>query len=159
MNWAEFEEAAPELAHQGRERFERTRVALLGTLRPDGSPRINAIEPYLFGDHLVIGLMRSAKARDLARDPRCTLHSAVTDVNGSDGEFKLHGRAVPIHERDLQGADEDAWWKGRPSDTHALYSIDIESSSFVSWDTLTGRLSVLSWSRDTGTSEIERDYP
>jgi pyridoxamine 5'-phosphate oxidase-like protein len=91
MNWAEFEEAAPDLAHNGRERFERTRVALIGTLRPDGSPRISPIEPYLLSDRLVIGVMRSAKGHDLLRDGRCTLHSAVSDVNGSDGEFKLRG--------------------------------------------------------------------
>jgi pyridoxamine 5'-phosphate oxidase-like protein len=159
MNWAEFEEAAPDLAHNGRERFERTRVALIGTLRPDGSPRISPIEPYLLSDRLVIGVMRSAKGHDLLRDARCTLHSAVSDVNGSDGEFKLYGRAKPLSEEDLRGADADAWWKGRPSDSFALYAIDIESASFVSWDTLSGRMSVLRWSNDAGASEVTRDYP
>jgi pyridoxamine 5'-phosphate oxidase-like protein len=159
VNWAEFEKAAPDLAHNGRERFERTRVALLGTLRPDGSPRISPIEPYLLSRQLVIGVMRSAKGHDLLRDARCTLHSAVFDVNGSDGEFKLHGRAKPLSEGDLHGVDADAWWKGRPADTFALYAIDIDSASFTSWDTLAGRLSVLRWSLETGTSELSRDYP
>jgi hypothetical protein len=159
MNWGEFEQAAPELAHQGRERFERTHVALLGTLRPDGSPRISPIQPYLLAERLVIGVMGSPKAHDLSRDARCTLHSSVSDVNGSEGEFKLHGRALPIRETDLNDRDADAWWKESAPDSFALYSIDIQSATLVTWDTLTGRLAVRNWSPRGGTTEMTRDYP
>jgi hypothetical protein len=50
---------------------EACRVALLGTLRPDGSPRVSPVEPYFAGGELVLGVMAwSGKARDLRRDPR-----------------------------------------------------------------------------------------
>src|SRR6184192_3641808 len=72
MIWREFEDAVPELARLGRRRFEATRVALLGTLRKDGSPRISPIEPYLVLDHLLLGMLsRSHKALDLMVDPSC----------------------------------------------------------------------------------------
>jgi hypothetical protein len=57
MNWREFEAAAPELAALGRTRFEATGAALLGTLRADGFPRINPVEPYLAAGQLLLGLL------------------------------------------------------------------------------------------------------
>jgi hypothetical protein len=79
MIWQEFEAAAPRLAGLGRERFERDHLALIGTLRAEGSPRISPVEPYLVLGHLLLGFeWPTSKARDL-RDPRCTLHSTVTD--------------------------------------------------------------------------------
>jgi hypothetical protein len=40
VSWGELEAAAPEIAGLGRERLEHVGVALLGTLRADGWPRI-----------------------------------------------------------------------------------------------------------------------
>ena len=45
MRWSEFQKSAPDLARLAEERFARTGVAILGTIRKDGSPRISAIEP------------------------------------------------------------------------------------------------------------------
>ena len=47
MIWGDLEAAAPEIVRLGAERFQQSRVALLGTLREDGSPRISPVEPYL----------------------------------------------------------------------------------------------------------------
>ena len=61
---------------------------MLGTVRPDGSPRISPVEPYLVGGQLLIGAMAwSRKSADLHRDPRYVLHSVVTgpDVDGGIG--------------------------------------------------------------------------
>jgi hypothetical protein len=44
MIWEEFKCDAQELAALGEERFERTGLVLLGTLRKDGWPRINPVE-------------------------------------------------------------------------------------------------------------------
>ena len=41
MSWQALETDAPELAREGRARFEATGVALLGTIRVDGTPRIS----------------------------------------------------------------------------------------------------------------------
>lgn len=68
--------------------LDATGVALLGTLRLDGSPRISPIEPYLADGQLLIGAMAwSQKAADLRRDPRHVLHSAVTGPHNGEGEL------------------------------------------------------------------------
>lgn len=65
--------------------------------------------------HLLLGVMaHTMKARDLLRDPRCLLHSTITGPNNAEGEFKLHGRARPVVDRQLRDADHRAWWTGRP---------------------------------------------
>jgi hypothetical protein len=157
--WNAFERAARDLARRGRERFERTHLALIATLREDGSPRISPIEPYILGGHLVIGVMRSAKQRDLRRDPRCALHSRVTDINASEGEFKIYGRAVPLDRSELRGADSDAWWAGRPKESYVLFSIEIDSASFVTYDLPQEEIQIVSWSPDSGLRELRRPYP
>jgi pyridoxamine 5'-phosphate oxidase-like protein len=157
--WREFEVAAPELAQLGRERFERTRVALLATLRNDGSPRISPIGPYLVLGHLLLGVMRSKKTHDLLRDARCALHSSISDLNGSEGEFKLYGRAVEIHDPAIRDGDYDAWWRGRPLGTSLVFSMDIESAAFVAWDIDKGELAMQQWSAEHGTTQTRRPYP
>src|SRR5258708_15319547 len=95
MHWNTFRETAPTLAHVAAARFARSGVAFLGTLRQDGSPRISPVEPLLAPEDLLLGLMwHSTKALDLLRDPRCTLHSAITSLEGTGGECKLDGRAT-----------------------------------------------------------------
>src|SRR6266852_6273222 len=90
---------APEIARLGGARLNCARVALLGTLRRDGSPRISPIEPYLVEGQLPIGAMAwSRKAADLRRDPRYVRHSAITGPDGGEGEFKLDGSAVQAAE-------------------------------------------------------------
>ena len=44
VNWQEFKANAPELAALGEERFERTGLVLLATLRKNGWPRISPVE-------------------------------------------------------------------------------------------------------------------
>ena len=55
MTWRELELAAPEIAEPGKARLDETRVALLATLRRDGSPRISPIEPFFGEGQLVFG--------------------------------------------------------------------------------------------------------
>jgi Pyridoxamine 5'-phosphate oxidase len=95
LSWRDLEPAAPEIARLGMARLNSARMALLGTLRRDGSPRISPIEPYLADGQLLIGAMSwSAKASDLQRDPRYVLHSVVTGPDSGEGELKLYGSAV-----------------------------------------------------------------
>lgn len=97
ITWEQLETASPPIAELARQRFERTRVALLGTVRSDGSPRISPIEPYLSQGQLLFGTMSwSLKTRDVLRDPRCVLHSAVTEriVDGREiRSFAIRGTA------------------------------------------------------------------
>lgn len=99
MNWAKFKKAAPKLARTAEELFERSGVVLLGTVRKDGGPRISPVEFVFLLGELYLGMMpQSLKARDLLRDPRCTVHSAVADRMAKHGEFKLYGRARQVRD-------------------------------------------------------------
>ena len=84
VDWEEFKRADPELTALGEERMEATGLVLLGTLRKNGFPRISPVEPLLTMGRLYLGMMwQSRKALDLLRDPRCTVHSTVSDRHGS----------------------------------------------------------------------------
>ena len=74
MIWKDFENAAAQLAGLGAERLLRTGLAIIATIRKDGTPRIDPVEPFFSHGHLLLGMMRSQKAFDLLRDPRCLLH-------------------------------------------------------------------------------------
>jgi len=100
-SWSEVVSTAPELAAEVRGRFDAYGLALLATLRRDGSPRISGIEPLFALDQLWLGMMPgSRKAADLLRDPRFSLHSATTDKQVTDGDAKLSGRALPVDDDD-----------------------------------------------------------
>jgi hypothetical protein len=76
----------------------------LGTVRQDGSPRISPVEPLLVAEDLYLGMMwQSLKALDLLRDPRCTLHSSISDRMAREGEFKLHGRVSEVRDLEERG--------------------------------------------------------
>jgi hypothetical protein len=159
MKWSEFEHVVPELASLGRERFTARNVMVLGTLRADGSPRISPINPFFVGGELLIGSMRSGKVSDLKRDPRCALHSAIFDGDGSDGEFKLFGKAIEVTDPMLRAADPSAWWTKYPTDKASVFAIDIASAAFVNWDWAAGTYETLSWSTGGATKREVRGYP
>src|SRR3990172_702778 len=137
MNWADFAREAPELARLGAERFERTGVVLVGTVRKDGSPRISPCEFFFFEGQLFLGMMwRSRKALDLLRDPRCVVHSAVIDKNDPAGEFKLRGTAVDVRdpatvERYCHALKEATGW--RPEGPFHLFRIDVENAVHIKY--------------------------
>ena len=97
MTWQEFAQQDPELAALGEERLDRNGLVMLATLRKNGRPRISPVEPMFFNGQLYLGMMwRSQKTLDLLRDPRCSVHNAVSDRHGSEREFKVYGRAVEV---------------------------------------------------------------
>ena len=158
MSWAKLETEAPDLARLGRERLEACGLALLATLRRGGWPRISPIEPFFAEGELVFGVMRSGKARDLARDSRCTLQSVVTAPDAGEGELKLYGRAVAAGD-DLRASVGGAWWLERPAAEAAVYRFDIEEAVFVEWHLADGRMTLRRWSPGRGTTETSRTYP
>ena len=136
MTWEEFKLSAPDLAYEGEARFERTGLVLIATLRKNGWPRISPVEPLITGGHLYLGMMwRSRKALDLLRDSRCTVHSAVSNRDGSEGDFKVYGRAVEINDPEIRRRYCDALyekieWKPEDEEYH-LFAIDVESAALV----------------------------
>ncbi len=135
MTWREFAAAAPELAGAGAERLETTGLALVGTLRKDGWPRISPVEAYIAGGDLMLGMMwQSRKALDLLRDPRVAIHSATCDREGAGGDFKLYGRVVDVRDPETRRRYADtveAKIHWRPQDPYHLFSVDIGSAAFI----------------------------
>jgi pyridoxamine 5'-phosphate oxidase-like protein len=159
VNWAELEAAAPEIVRLGKERVEEARVALLGTLRRDGSPRISPVEPFLSQGNLLFGAMSwSSKTRDLQRDPRCVLHSAVTGPDVGEGELKLYGWAAEADD-ELREAASGGWWLEHPREAARVFGLDIEQAVFVSWDLEQAEVTVKRWSPQHGYRESSRSYP
>jgi pyridoxamine 5'-phosphate oxidase-like protein len=159
MTWGELETGAPEITRLGKERFDRVGVALLGTLRKDGSPRISPVEPYLVEGELLFGAMSwSGKAHDLLRDPRCALHSAVCDPDNPDGELKLYGRASEA-EGELRTLRTDTWWAERPPEEARVFSLRIQQAAYITWDAERGLMTLRRWSPKLGAGEVTRPYP
>jgi hypothetical protein len=159
MTWRELELAASEIAEPGKARLDETRVALLATLRRDGSPRVSPIEPFFAAGQLLFGAMAwTLKARDLERDARCTLHSAITGPNEGEPELKLYGRAIEADD-DLRAACPTGWWTDQPHEAARVFSLSIEEAAFVTWDYEGGEMTVRRWSRETGLKTSRRSYP
>lgn len=94
-SWQVFTQQAPDLAEFGYGRFQ-SGVAYLGTVRPDGGPRVHPVTPIV-GEQLFLFMEpTSPKGKDLQRDPRYTLHCAVEDSSGGKGEFYVRGRATLV---------------------------------------------------------------
>jgi hypothetical protein len=123
-SWKEFARQAPELAEFGKARLNG-RVAYLGTIRSDGSPRVHPVTPIV-GDQLYLFMEpTSPKGKDLQRDGRYTLHCSVEDSSGGSGEFYVRGRATfvddpLIREQAVQAASYV------PSDRYILFVFTIE---------------------------------
>jgi Pyridoxamine 5'-phosphate oxidase len=159
VGWHRLELDAPELASLGRERLAGTRLALLGSLRRDGAPRISPVEPYFAKDELVFGaLVWSLKALDLARDPRCVLHSVVTGPDNGEGELKLYGRAEAADDEARLSCAE-AWWNAGTSHEASVFVMRIDRAAYVEWDAETNDMVVRRWSVRHGYSHTRRKYP
>ena len=136
VSWAAFQTKAPELAALGEERFDRTGVILLGTIRADGRPRISPVEPVITDGELYLGMMwQSKKALDLLRDPRCLVHSTVSDREGKDGEFKAYGQARAVadaddRERYCQALFAKIEWRPEGEEWH-LFNLDIDEVGYT----------------------------
>lgn len=123
-NWKAFAEQAPEFAAFGAARFGGG-VAYLGTLRPDGSPRVHPVTPIV-GDELFLFMEpTSPKGKDLLRDARYTLHCAVEDTGGGGGEFYVRGQgsftADPLLREQAVRASTYT-----PSERYILFTFTIE---------------------------------
>lgn len=156
--WQELERAAPRIAHLASQRFDATRVALLGTIRTDGSPRISPVEPYLTQGQLLFGAMGwSLKTRDLLRDPRCVLHGAITAPDAGEAEVKLYGRGTEAP-NDIRDGCSGGWWQTRPGEA-VVFALAIEQATSIEWDLERSLMIIRRWSPRHGLTETSRTYP
>lgn len=157
-DWRDLEQGAAELARLGLARLDAARLAMLGTLRRDGSPRISPVEPHIVDGRLLVGAMTwSGKAADLRRDRRYVLHSVVSGPDSGEGELKLHGLAVEAGKG--LGSAAEAWWSAHPPGNAAVFSLRIRQALFVAWDIDGGVMTVHQWSPRHGYSRRTRAYP
>jgi hypothetical protein len=153
-SWSEFEQQAPDLAAQVRERLDAHVHKTLATIRRDGSPRISGTETEIKDGELWIGSMLEArKARDLQRDPRFALHSGSEDPPEWPGDAKLAGTAEEITdpERVAQVYGEKA-----PPDPFHLFRLDLHEVSTVGLNEKRTALVIEVWTPGAGVRTIER---
>jgi len=156
VRWSEFAAACPEIAALAEERLRSDELVLVGTIREDGSPRISPNEVDLAAGELFFGMMwQSRKARDLARDPRCVLHSVPSDRINPGGDVKLYGRAVEVRDPDLRRVYREAikaridWQPEEPN--YHCFVLDVERAAFVVFGE---RREVLAWDRARGLRHL-----
>ncbi len=153
MSWAELERQAPALARLVRERLEQPGIALLGTLEPDGAPRIDPVEPHFVDGELAFGAMRrTAKARALRRNPRCVLHSTISGPDTGEADVKLRGHAEA-------SAARAGWWTERPAEEVEVYALQVEQAVAIEWNLAAASMLVRRWTPAAGESTRERAYP
>jgi hypothetical protein len=110
VTWSQFHAAAAVLGDFGKKRLQG-RIAYLATIRLDGSPRVHPVSPFITNDHLFVYMEpTSPKVLDLRRDARYSIHCAVEDNAGGQGEFVVRGDAVEIRDT---GARELAFEQAR----------------------------------------------
>ena len=138
VTWAEFVASAPHIAEIFNRRHTATGcLCMLGTLRSDGYPRISPLEPRVFEDQLWIGGMpNTLKFRDLARDPRFSLHTATTDAHVSEGDAKVWGvvhdvQDKALHQRYAEWLYSEIGLDLRGSQFDHFYAADLSGASSV----------------------------
>ena len=106
--WDDIEREAPEIAAFARERVFQ-QVCFLTTVRPDGSPRVHPVTPWIHEGRLLVRMYRtSPKGSDLRRDPRFALHSMMDNDEGIGGEVALRGTAAEVTDPSFMRAAYDA---------------------------------------------------
>jgi Pyridoxamine 5'-phosphate oxidase len=132
--WRELEKAAPEIATRGRELLDRFQFVLVGSLTKNGSPRVNPCEAYVIDGHLLLNMMpQSLKALDLLRDDRVYVHTPVTSKDGTEGEFKLAGRALTLEDERLRNELDDLFWEmiqWRPAPDSHYFEVHAERAAY-----------------------------
>jgi hypothetical protein len=155
MRWGQFEADVPSMAATARSLIEQTGVAVIGTVRADGSPRINSCEPGFIDGELYLGMMwGSRKALDLLRDPRIVVRNTVCTSTGDEAEVTLRGRAIEIPEptlrrRFVEAMSERATWR----EPFHLFALDIEAAALVQYGS--GMQTTHLWPQGT---EVSRPY-
>jgi hypothetical protein len=148
--WQEFADVAPRIAKIFIRRHAATgNLCMLGTLRPDGFPRISPMEPRFFEGQLWIGGMPgTAKFRDLVRDPRFTLHTATVDTQVTDGDAKVWGfvedvRDEALHQRYAEALFVETGFDLRGQKFENFFAADVVGASAV--EVGGGHLDVTVW--------------
>jgi len=112
------------MAKFGEEKL-RLNIMYLATVKPDGYPRVHPFTPFI-GSGRLFAFMEptSPKGKDLQRNGKYSMHSLVSDMNGSSGEFQITGSASLV--QDLSSREialKSAPYK--PNDRYILFEFKI----------------------------------
>ncbi len=153
-SWNDFEEAAPDLARQVRERLDAHVHKTLATVRRDGAPRVSGTETLIKEGELWIGSMWQArKARDLQRDPRFALHSGSDDPPDWLGDAKVGGVAEEVTDPERIARVVDG--KAPPGPLH-LFRLDLREASVVALNEARDGIVVQWWTPEGGVHRTTR---
>ena len=154
--WAEFTDAAPDLAEAAAKRWPGIvalargelgpqpvfEVAYLATIQPDGRPRLHPFCPVLAGGRLFAAIPpRSPKGHDLRRDPRCAIHALP---GPDDDELLVLARATEVDDDATRAMVNAVVERSDVSgmiatvSEHPLFEFDIEQVDVARW-VLVGR--------------------
>lgn len=139
----------PVLGAVARDLLVKPGALLVGTIRRDGSARISGTEPLLMDGELWLAMMvTSAKVKDLRRDPRILLHSVIPGPQGGP-EVKLRGTAraesdPAVQQRFAAAAAAELGWEPVVGE-FALFAVDIDDISYVSYDPVDASQHVARW--------------
>jgi hypothetical protein len=102
LSWKELCSAEPELGEACRALLYQYGVGLafLGTVRPDGGPRLHPVCPLISDRGLFAFLVPSPKRDDLHRDARYALHSFPAEEN--EDAVYLMGTATSVPDPQLR---------------------------------------------------------
>ncbi|MFY9609746.1 MAG: pyridoxamine 5'-phosphate oxidase family protein [Blastocatellia bacterium] len=154
-SWAQVAAVAPALASFGKQRLEH-RIAYLATIRPDGSPRVHPVSPFLAEDRLFVYMEpTSPKGHDLRRDARYCMHCAVEDNSGGQGEFLISGPAAEVKD---QATREQAFDVARaigydPQESYILFELSIDEAMMTVYED--GDPKRRRWKRDRDDADSE----
>jgi hypothetical protein len=125
-SWSAFAAAEPEMAGKGRALLYQRGdgEGFLATVAGNGTPRIHPLNVGVVDGRLLVFVQDfSAKARDLAANPRYALH-AHQDPDAPD-EFLVRGQARLVTDADVRAAAASNWFF-TVSDDYPLYELLIE---------------------------------
>jgi hypothetical protein len=149
VKWSAIAASEPALGAVVSDRLIRPGVLLVGTIRRDGSARISGVEPLVMDDNLWLSMMcTSAKAADLARDPRILLHSIVTGPEPA-AEVKIRGTAHAEADHDVQrryaaAVSAEIGWRPVIGE-FTLFAVDVDDVTYIGYDADTSGQHVARW--------------
>lgn len=125
LSWGEFVNVQPEMAAFGETRLKYG-VSYLATIRPDGYPRVHPFTPFEGSGHLFAFMEpTSPKGKDLRMNGKYSIHTLVTDMGGTNGEFQITGEAFLLSDPDSRNSAVAAC-PYPPKDRYVLFEFKIE---------------------------------
>jgi len=151
--WGEVVRQVAPLAALVADVLAARRMKTLATIRRDGAPRLSEISGAFIRDgDFWLGLIPSAKERDLDRDPRCSVHcgSPTDDFSAS---ARVSGRAMraepgAIDRLGMAGTDEEPRF--------SLYRLDVSEVVVTRPDPKSGLILMEWWTPEKGPGRETR---